>query len=161
VRKVSTAVAGPSFVFARGSWATITEMTKNSPLERIYNGVIATGEGSELAAPVRGEAWDDNPLSPTYRYGPFGQAPYFYSSSLMTTVDQCEEAAAKILAGLLGRVEDLSWASAVHPGLAPYDVVGIEEADGSITSYVLDAVSIPLDLGGPMIATAREVKVVY
>lgn len=161
VRKISPATDAPSFTFARGAAAVVTELTKSSPLERTYNGVIATGEGSELETPVRGEAWDDNPSSPTYRYGPFGKVPYFYSSSLMTTADQCEQAAAKILAAHLGRVEDLSWRSAVHPGLQPWDVVGLEEEDGSVTSYLLDSVTIPLDVGGTMEAVAREISVSY
>lgn len=162
VRRVSAPVAGSNaFVFARGATAILTETSLASPLERTYNGVIASGEGSELDTPVRGEAWDDNPTSPTYRYGPFGKVPYFYSSPLMTTADQCEQAAVKILAGVLGRVEQLSWQSVVHPGLQPLDVVAVEQADGSLQSFVIDSLTIPLEVGTAMSAVAREVRQAY
>jgi hypothetical protein len=145
--------------FARGTVAIATEYAKSASLERTYNGVIATGEGTGTDTPVRGEAWDDNPNSPTYRYGPFGQVPYFYSSSLMTTADQCEAAAQKLLAGLLGRVEQLTIRSVVHPGLQPLDAISVQQADGSYKTYVVDAVTIPLDVSGTMTVTTREVTV--
>lgn len=158
-KAVQAPTAGaPAFVFARGSTAIVTEHTRSSPLARTYNGVIATGEGTGTDAPVRGEAWDENPASPTYRHGPFGQVPCFYSSPLLTTVDQCEQAAAKILATCLGRVEQLSWSAAAHPGLQPFDTVRVEQADGSMRAYVLDCVTIPLGVGETMTAVAREVS---
>ena len=162
VRQVALPSAGSAvFTFARGATAITTEETTSSPLDQVYNGVIASAEGSEVETTVRGEAWDDNPGSPTYRYGPFGQVPYFYSSSLLADQDACETAAAKILAGLVGRVERLSWQSVVHPGLAPLDVVGIEGADGSTAYYVLDNLTIPLGVADAMSAVAREVSVAF
>ncbi len=158
VRRIAPATPGEAvFTFARGATAIITETTLSATLERTYNGVVATGEGTGVDVPVRGEAWDDNPASPTYRLGPFGRVPYFYSSPLLTTADQCETAAAKLLAGLLGRVEAFSCQSAVHPGLQPLEVIAVEQSDGSSRAYVLDAIGIPLDLGGTMAITTREV----
>lgn len=149
------------FTFARGATAIMTEATRTSPLERTYNGVIVSGEGSELETPVRGEAWDENPGSATYRYGPFGQVPMFYSSPLITTAEQAEQAARTRLAGVLGRVEQLSWSSVVHPGLQPLDVVGVEGEDATPAYYVIDALTIPLGPGEAMGAVAREITVTY
>ncbi len=129
------------------------------PMESIRNGVIASGEGSELDVPVRGEAWDDDPASPTYRYGPFGMVPRFYSSPLLTTDEMCETAAASILRTLLGRSETLAWQHVVHPGLAPLDVVALEDAAGTMRRYVLDEVTVPLDIGSAMSAKARDTLV--
>lgn len=160
VRRLSLPTGGGyGFVFARGEAAILTELSRSSPLERTYNGVIASAEGSEVEMAVRGEAWDENPTSATYYLGPFGKAPYFYSSSLMTTADQCESAATALLAGLLGRVESLAFSSVVHPGLQPLDHIGIEQADGSVAGHVIDALTIPLDIGGAMTATCREIAV--
>jgi len=149
------------FTFERGDAAIITDEARSSPLERTYNGVIVTGEGSELEVPVRGEAWDANPGSSTYYLGPFGKAPLFYSSPLITTEAQAEQAAQTRLAGVIGRVEQLSWSMVVHPGLQPLDVVLVEQADGSEVAYILDALTIPLGVGEAMSATAREITVTY
>lgn len=162
VQRISAPVPGGyAFTFARGKTAIVTEKTKSSPLEQTYSGVIASAEGSEVANPVRGESWDTNPASPTYCRGPFGKVPYFYSSSLMTTVDQCQAAADKMLAEMIGRLEAVSWNAVVHPGLQPRDVVALEELDGTITPYVIDTLTIPLDSGGTMSVVAREIRVDY
>ena len=100
------------FSFARGEAAIITERTRSTSMDTIYNGVIACGEGSELDTPVRGEAWDERPQSPTYYLGPFGRVPQFYSSPLLTDEGMCAAAARSMLAGLLGR-------SSASPGPAP------------------------------------------
>lgn len=144
------------FAFAPGATAITTEQTRTTTMEGTYNGVIASGEGSDVETAVRGEAWDDNPASATYRYGPFGQVPRFYSSPLLTTAAQCEEAAASILTGLLGRTETLSWAQVVHPGLRPLDVITLE-AEGTTRAYIIDSLTIPLEISGTMAATAREI----
>jgi len=148
--------AAPVYAFAAGATAIITEATRVSPVQQIYNGVIATGEGSEIEAPVRGEAWDDDPSSPTYRYGPLGSVPYFFSSPLLTTTEMCETAAASRLAAILGRVEQLSWSHIPHPGLAPLDVVSVA-LEAVTRTYILDAVTIPLAASGAMTAVARDI----
>ena len=149
------------FTFARGAAAIVTDRSRVAPLERSYNGVIVTGEGPDLDVPVRGEAWDRSPASPTYYLGPFGRVPLFYASSLITTTAQASAAAASLMAGLVGRVEQLAWSHVVHPGLKPLDVVLVEDAAGGLTPYVLDALTIPLTVDGAAGATAREIVTAY
>jgi len=146
----------PRFAFRRGSTAIVTDETHVMPMEQIRNGVIASAEGSEIETPVRGEAWDDDPASPTYRNGPFGMVPRFYSSPLLTTQGMCETAAESMLRMMLGRSETLSWQHVVHPGLVPLDVVAIEDEDGVGHRYVIDSLTIPLDIGSAMTAKARD-----
>jgi hypothetical protein len=150
-----------AFTFAAGEASITTERTLSSPLEMTYNGVIVTGEGSDLEVPVRGEAWDSNPASPTYYLGAFGKAPLFYSSPLITTEAQAAAAAGTRLAGVIGRAENLSWSALVHPGLEPLDVVLVEEGDGTESAYILDALTIPLGASELMTATARAITKGY
>lgn len=154
-------MTSPVFAFARGAAAIITEQDRVSLVDLQRNGVIATAEGSDVAVPLRGEAWDENPASPTFRYGPFGQAPMFYSSPLMTTQAQCDLAAATQLAACLGRSEQLTWSQVTHPGLEPLDVVTVELEDGSVNTYILDCLTIPLTVTDAMSAIARNVVVNY
>lgn len=159
VRQVPLPTPGAAvFTFARGLTATATGCEHSVLIGELENGVVASAEGSDVETPLRGEAWDDDPASPTYYLGPFGRVPRFYSSPLLTTVEQCEQAAATMLAGLLGRSEQLSWLAAVNPWLQPYDVIGSERSDGEIDYHVLDEVTVPLAPSGEMTATARTVR---
>lgn len=160
-RVTDAASSSPVFTFARGTTAIVTARTRTSPLERVYNGIIVSGEGSDVETPVRGEAWDDNPASPTYYLGPLGKRPRFYSSPLITTESQAETVAEEMKAGILGRVQKLSWEHVPHVGLKPLDVVAVESADGSLPTYILDALTIPLEIAGKMSAEAREIVVRY
>ncbi len=149
------------FTFAAGEASITTERQRSSPLESVYNGVIVSGEGSDLEVPVRGEAWDATPGSPTYYLGPFGKSPTFYSSPLITTAGQAQAAAETRLAGVLGRSENLVWSSLVHPGLEPLDVVTVQAGDGTARAYILDALTIPLGVSDVMQSTARAITVTY
>jgi hypothetical protein len=145
-----------AFTFATGQAAIMTSQSKVVANDQTYNGVIATGEGSDVGdAPPRAEAWDTNPESPTYCNGPFGAVPYFYSSPLLTTVAQAQAAANSLLAQILGKVEQLSWEQIPHPALQPLDVVAVQFADGSSSSFVIDSLTAPLTATDVMSAVAR------
>ena len=100
------------------------------------------------------------PASPTYRYGPFGAVPTFNSSPLITSQAQAETVAAAMLAATLGKTEQLSWEQVTHPGLAPLNVVRVQSTGGPSSTYILDAVTVPLTATDVMTATARATLVV-
>lgn len=153
-------VVNPSsavFDFGEGETALVLGGELAGSLEAVYNGVIASGEGSDVTTPVRGEAWDDDPLSPTYYLGSYGKVPYFYSSPLLTTAALCTTAAATILARVKGGAEVLSWPSVVNPALEPYDCVSVT-LGGETASYAIDRLSVPLTASEPMRAVARETR---
>jgi len=151
----------PLWTFERGDGAVIVQQERVAPMERVYNGVIVTGEGSGLDVPVRGEAWDEQPDSPTSIYGPYGLVPYFYSSSLIADAEQAASAAESILATVIGRIEQLSWQQIPNPSLAPLDPVEIEDEDEVLHSYIIDEITIPLSPTQAMSATARETRIAY
>jgi hypothetical protein len=153
----SAAAGSPVFTFAVGATAIMTKQQRQLLADQTYNGIIVTGEGSAIDTPPRGEAWDLNPSSPTYLYGPFGAVPKFYSSPLITTADQATKVATNMLAGVLGKTEQLSWEQVVHPGLCPLDVVQVCATDGSSALYLLDSLTIPLTATDAMSAIARTV----
>lgn len=126
--------------------------------EGTYNGVVASGEGTEIETPVRAVVWDDDPTSPTYFQGGFGLVPRFYSSPLLTTVEQCEKAAATILSKAKGRQQGLAVSSIVNPALEPFDVVTANVYDTPVR-FVIDKVSVPLRASEAMTIEARETSV--
>jgi hypothetical protein len=153
---ISPSYVTPTYTYARGAAALVTERTRSLPLDAAYNGVIVTGEGSGVTTPVRGEAWDTDPRSPTYYLGPFGQVPKFISTSLVTTEAQAVTMATLDLALATGRRDEFSFAALVRPELAPLDVVGMERADGGPGVYVVDQVTTPLSPTGTQSATTRS-----
>jgi hypothetical protein len=87
-----------------GSQGVVASWQTGATRAEIYNAVFARGEVSSAdAAPVSGLAWDSDPASPTLFGGAFGEHTLDYSSPLLTTVAECETAAATILAKRLRR----------------------------------------------------------
>ena len=162
---VANAVAIPDpssqnavFDFGSGETALVLDGTAKASLEGVYNGVIATGEGTDVAVPVRAEVWDTDPSSPTYYLSGFGKVPYFFSSSLLTTTEQATKAANTLLAKVKGRFQSLAWPAIVNPALEPLDIVTVTFWDKTSIS-VIDSLTIPLNPNEAMSANARETSI--
>jgi hypothetical protein len=146
--------ADPTITYAAGSVVLTAEREVDAT--ETFNGVYAYGEGSAITTPVVGEAWDEDPTSPTYRYGPFGEVPRFYSSPFITTTAQAEAAAASLLAQVTGSAEGVSWTQLGNPALDVDDVIDLTVDELQLSArIVLDSLDIPLLATEPMSATAR------
>src|SRR5690606_40052531 len=91
----------------------------------VYNAVVARGEGADTETPIQAVVVDDDPDSPTYWHGPFGQVPRFYASPLITDVAQAKSAAASLLKRSLGLPYSVSFGTIVNPALEPLDPIRI------------------------------------
>lgn len=111
--------------------------------DKTYNAVRAAGESTDAGAPV-GFAYDL--ASPTAWDGPFGRRPRFYASPLLATVEQCEAAAASILADSIGLTRSIEFEAIAHPGLEAGDVITLVSGDVS-EDHRVDTVAIPLGTG--------------
>lgn len=128
--------------------------------EGAFNRVIATGENTGLAAPVRAVATDLNALSPTYYFGPFGQVPRFFQSQFITTTVQAQDAANAMLARELGTTESVNFGSLVLPHLELGDVVRITRPRAGIDEdHVIDSLTVPLAADGAMAGATRATQV--
>ncbi|CAB4218266.1 hypothetical protein UFOVP1608_18 [uncultured Caudovirales phage] len=153
------ASASPNAVYAENEEAMVLKLNRSLSNEQTYNGVIVTAEGTEVSDTFREEAWDDDLSSPTYRYGKFGQVPFFYSSPLITTSAQAQSAASGLLAAKKGATENVAWSQIVDPSLDAADVVAVTNADAKVDRLmVIDRLTIPLDAAGTMSAVARTVR---
>lgn len=125
-----------------------------------FNRVIATGENTGVGTPVRGVATDDNPLSPTYYFGPFGKVPRFYTSSFITTAAQALDAAQGILNKELGTSQTVTFGAVVNPALEPNDIVKITRQRAGIDeNHVIDSLTVPLSATESMTGQTRAVQV--
>jgi hypothetical protein len=117
--------------------------------DRVYNGVLARGENtSDNVPPVQYLATDNDTGSPTYWGGPFGRRPKFYSSSTLTTVSACQQAATLLLAQAKAPNASGDFSSLPNPALEPDDVLRVVHPDGTKELHQVASFSVPLDLGG-------------
>lgn len=128
--------------------------------EDTYNRVVVTGENTETDETYRGEAINDNPASPTYYYGTFGQVPLWYSSPLVGSDAQAQQAAEGLLAREVGTAKTVSCGTIVNPALEPGDSVRItRERSGIDEDHLIDSMTIPLSADQPMTLETRATEV--
>lgn len=146
------------FDYIEGPDNTLTSLAKSYTDEPGYNGVIVTGEspGDELP-PVRGEAWDDEPTSVTYRRGPYGEVPMFHQDQLIKTQADADAAAAQLLRGQLGFSSLLNVKAMVNPALEAGEVVEVRRARSHVDGlFLVDAFTIPFEESGEQSLTLRQ-----
>lgn len=156
----------------QGVVATVSEATLTSPgvliraqkgwsRSNAFNRVIVTGENTGSSPVYRAVATDDNPLSLTYYYGPFGKAPRFYSNKDIYSTDQAQDAANTILAKEIGLASTVSFDMVPNPALEPEDtVLVVRERLGVNEQHILDSVTIGLSPEDSMSCQTRERSVI-
>jgi hypothetical protein len=153
------AVVAWRFVEGERGSTMLSGLARRTITEGAYNGVVATGEANDLAAPVRGEWWDENPGSPTYIHT-FGRRPRRYSSPLLTTDAQCASAARKIGLAGLGLTDAIQFPSLVIPGLDVGDVIYAERPAQYVAEHhILDQLTFQMRAQGTMDTQTRAAQV--
>jgi hypothetical protein len=140
------ALPSPDFTYIEGEGSTMLDLSREYSDENVFNGVIVTGAsiGDQLP-PVRGEAWDESPTSPTYRFGPYGEVPGFITDNLAKTEEQCQAIAKAQLALSLGAASMLKITGIVNPSYECGDIVRVERDKAKVSGlYAVDAFSVPL-----------------
>lgn len=140
------ALPSPDFTYVEGEGCTMIDLSREYNAENVFNGCIVTGEaiGDDLP-PVRGEAWDENPTSPTYRHGDFGERPIFIQDELAKTTDQATAIAKANLTAILGASARIGITGIVNPSYEANDIVRVKRERAAVDGlYALDAFTIPL-----------------
>ena len=140
-----------------GAGGVLVSVSRRLTREGVYNAVVALGEATDDAMPVRGVAIDNKPTSPTYYYGRFGPVPRFFTSSFLENDVQAFNAATAILRRQLGLPYAINFRSVANPALEPWDPVSVRAGRGEgRRTHVLQSVTIPLTAKAPMTAATRE-----
>jgi hypothetical protein len=135
--------------------SVLTSLSRALTTDESFNYVIYTGEGTNLSIGVIGEAWDDNPNSPTYRYT-YGEVPIFKSSPTILTVAEATEAAQAELRKVIGATEKINWNQIVNPAHDAFDVVKIVRSESGVdATLMIDSLTIPLSPKDSMSAIGR------
>lgn len=139
--------------------ATLLTVSRAWTRQGAFNKVIAKGQNADTDEIYRAEAKDDDPDSPTYYHGPFGQVPRFYESEYIISNEQAQDAAETILAKELGTTQQVNFGAIVNPALEPNDVVSVRrDAIGISDSLIIESLTIPLS-GGEMTGTTKSITV--
>ncbi|MFJ9114487.1 hypothetical protein ACIRJO_02945 [Streptomyces sp. NPDC102394] len=127
------------------STSTVVQWEGSSSRDGAFNVVVAQGEDSS-GNQITGVAYDGVGDSP-YRYGgPFNPlpVPYFYQSSLLTTVDQCRTAARSQMTLLRRQAfRRLAVTMVPHPGLVTGDIVSVTGAGLTNAPCAIESLSLP------------------
>lgn len=151
----------PDFTYYDSDGGHMLDLARDFADESAFNGVVVTGEtpGDEKP-PVRGEAWDDSPTSPTYRYGDYGEVPTFITDNTAKTEEDCLKIAKAQLALLLGRPASLSMTSLVNPSYEAGNVVHVKLTRAGVDGlYGIDAFNVPLGSSASQRLALRERRV--
>ncbi|MFD6770986.1 DUF5047 domain-containing protein [Micromonospora chalcea] len=148
-------LSAPVWDVNHGRGGVLMSLSRRLTREGVYNAVVATGEGADTARPARAVVVDNDPRSPTFFYGPFGQVPRFFSSPLITTQQQAALAAASMLAKQVGLPYAVDFTMVPNPALEPFDPVRVA-FPGRSEVHVLDRLTIPLTAEGTLTASTRE-----
>lgn len=154
---VPSTILGTSLLtYTDGVDSVLTQLQRKLSRRDSYNGVIFTGEGTNLTIGVIGTAWDDDPSSPTYRRS-YGEVPKYMSSPTVLTVGEATIAAQAELLKVIGASESVDWDQVVNPAHDVYDVVSIKRgASGVNSAFVIDALTIPFKPDATMSAIGRS-----
>jgi hypothetical protein len=138
-----------------GETGVLLEANLESTREGTYNGVRASGEGGDTA-PVSAFVTDDDPTSPTYWGGGFGQKPRFYVSPLITTTAQATSAATAMLNRVRGLNRQLELDLVPNPALEAGDVIRVVFPDGATELHLVDGFEVSLATDGSMPVKTRS-----
>jgi hypothetical protein len=154
------ATTQPVWTYSEGSQAMLLAASKRLNDEQTYNHVVVTGEQPEIGTPVRAEAYDNNPSSPTYYLGPIGDILYFQASEFIKTTAQALAAAEARLNKVLGQSEEVRITSLPHPAHDVGDVIAVVSPRVKIDSvYVMDSFNIGLGHDQAMNVNTRKRRV--
>lgn len=154
----------PSWTYARGAQAMFDETARTLALEdgsqKAYSHAVVESQVHGTGTPLRSDAYDDDPASPTYYLGPFGDRPIFDGdvSAFITTQAQCDRAAAALLRRNYGLLERVTMRAAPNPALTGGDVVSITDPETDTdAAYLSESWTLSLfAVGGPSTITFRS-----
>lgn len=145
-----------SWRFLDNQYSVFMNIQKTSERRR-YNHVVLSTEAVGSGTPFIAHAYDTDPSSPTYYYGPYGDVPYFYKANNIQSQAQADATALAVLRSLLGRKDVIVISAVVNPFFEVGDVVYLERSEANVVgSFLVDRLSYPLTHDRPMYLTLRR-----
>lgn len=140
----------PVFTYIENEHCIMTDLQAVYTDDPGYNGVVFTGAtiGTSTVA-VRAVAWDNEPTSPTYHLGPYGEVPMSLQDTSVTTTDAAQAAADAQLRNLIGFAAQITVSGSVNPAYEGGDPIQVVRQAMNIAGYYsIDAFNVPLRKDG-------------
>lgn len=146
------------WTYEEGVNSTLLYVEKKFSKDDVYSVVVATGENMDNDEPVRYVVMDEDPNSPTYVYGPFGQVPFFLHSEYIRTESQAQQVAEAKLRQSRGASEGLQIIATPNPAHEVGDIIEVKRARSKVDeTYVLDRFNVHLAPNQSINMTLRKV----
>lgn len=156
LRPVTLATAATAWTVQAGPGGAVFGGQRSTTDERTYSAVVVSPTRTDGTAPFPPQVVEDNdPTSPTYAHGPFGQVPRFYGSPVVTNASQALVVATALLAKVTGIARTLTLDSVVNPALDAGDVIELR-GNGLRERHIVDAFTVPLTVEDKMTLTTRS-----
>jgi hypothetical protein len=156
IQSVETPSQSADMLLTEGQNANILSLTKTLSDEQFFNHSVVVGENSSNTAPARGEAYDNDPSSPTYIGGPMGDVVDFYTTSSVSTSSQAYSVARARLKKSSGIPIIVETQDLVNPALDIDDALQIIRLRSKISDiYTVSKISIPLTFQRSMNVATR------
>lgn len=127
----------------------------------VYSHGIATGETTDGSPSVRGDAYDDDPSSPTYWLGRFGDRPTWLRSPYIGSQAQADDAAAGLRNRTSGIVEGLSLTGLANYAVDADDPVLVTRSRLAVDAvYTFESATVTLGQAGTLSASTRTRRIV-
>jgi hypothetical protein len=152
------ALPGPDFTFVEGTGCTMTNIKSRFTDDPGFNGIVLTGASlGDEKPPVRVVVWDNEPTSPTYHKGPYGEVPDFVTDENVKTEAEATSAATSLLQGMLGFSDQVSITAWPNPALTASSIVQVERERSGVTGlYSIDAITTPMAAKDASAITVRR-----
>lgn len=155
--KVDPEGAPTVWEFAPGPEAVHLGVSKRWSRERFYNHVLVSGESANQD-PIRAEAEDTNPASPTRVDGPMGRRLFKHVSAMITSLPQAQAVAQSLLWNHALIEETITLPHVPIPILEVDDAIKIVDAASKTDDrYLISRITIPL-AGGPASLDVKKVR---
>lgn len=150
--------ASPVWTVGAGKGGVLISADRTLSRDGVNNAVVVTSSGSGTTDAPLAVAYDNNPSSPTYYYGPYGQVPLTFSNPLVTSYDSAAAAAVLLLQKAITLPLTANLTAVPNPALEPLDPLKVTYGKGSApdTSMVIDTITIPLNATDPWTATVHD-----
>lgn len=143
-------VGDPVWVFDEDSNPLVSEASRELSNEQTFNHVIVVGQSTSSANAVTAEAFDNNPSSPTYILGPYGEVTERLTFSLITSQAQAQATANALLLNSLGGADTVTITCVPMPALEPGDIIRVNVSDVKANgNYMINSMQTSLSPADP------------
>lgn len=156
------ALPSPDFDYVEGQGCSMLDLQVVYSDDPGYNGVVLSADQpDDGSVPIRAVVWDEEPSSPTYHLGPYGEVPLVVTDSVVTTQDDANAAAAAYLSTLLGYSSQVAITAAVNPAMCSGTVIKIKRVSSGVDDvYLVDATQVPMLASESMTMSLRQRRTV-